>query len=85
MDSGTNCPKCDGHGLLSLYIECPLCEGVGFIEEEVEAMVKCNKCKDKGFTEYHDIDGMTIYRWQKPKRKRCDCVTGRNLGGYFES
>ena len=33
----------------------------------------CNKCKDKGYTEYHKLDGMTIYSWQKPLKRKCDC------------
>lgn len=34
---------------------------------------KCLKCKDTGVIEYHEIDGMTIYRWQKPLKRPCDC------------
>ncbi|CAL9978348.1 hypothetical protein VPHD148_0212 [Vibrio phage D148] len=54
-------------------------------KEVMSEKEECRNCKGKGFTEYHDLDGMTIYRWQKPKRCRCDCVVGKSLGGYFES
>jgi len=34
---------------------------------------KCQKCKDKGYIEYYSIDINTIYRWQKPKTRKCKC------------
>lgn len=32
---------------------------------------KCKYCKDKGYTEYFPLDGMTIYHWMKPKKANC--------------
>lgn len=38
---------------------------------------KCKHCKDKGYYEGHKIDGMTIYRWQKPEKFPCKhCTKG---------
>jgi hypothetical protein len=38
---------------------------------------KCSVCKDTGIMEYFEIDGTTIYRWQKPLKKPCTyCDTG---------
>ncbi len=34
---------------------------------------KCSRCKDKGYIEYYEIDGQTIYSWQKPKKQKCGC------------
>lgn len=31
----------------------------------------CSVCKDTGIMRYHDIDGMTIYRWMPYKTKPC--------------
>ncbi len=32
---------------------------------------KCTMCDGSGWIEYYEIDGMTIYSWQKPKRRKC--------------
>lgn len=42
-------------------------------------MSDCKKCKGKGYTEYHDIDGCTIYRWMPYKKRACDCPQGRSI------
>lgn len=41
----------------------------------------CRECKDKGYTEYFDLTGYTIYRWEKPKTKRCTCEAGIRYEG----
>lgn len=33
----------------------------------------CTKCNGTGVIQWFDCDGMTIYSWQKPKTKKCDC------------
>jgi len=39
---------------------------------------KCSVCKDTGIMEYFELDGMTIYRWQKPLKKPCRyCEEGK--------
>lgn len=42
---------------------------------------KCINCKDKGYTEYFDLTGYTIYRWEKPKTERCTCEAGVRYEG----
>lgn len=31
----------------------------------------CNHCKDTGVEYYFELDGMTIYSWQKPLQRKC--------------
>lgn len=33
----------------------------------------CRECAGTGIIQWFDCDGMTIYHWQKPKTKQCDC------------
>lgn len=38
---------------------------------------ECSRCKDKGYYEGYKLDGMTIYRWQKPEKLPCNyCEKG---------
>lgn len=39
----------------------------------MEIKPKCVKCNDMGYIEYHDLDGTTIYKWQKLKKRKCEC------------
>lgn len=39
--------------------------------KQSDKQFKCSVCKDTGIMRYHDIDGMTIYRWMPYKTKPC--------------
>lgn len=38
---------------------------------------KCTKCKDTGFIQYYPIDDLPIYKWQKPKTRKCVCLKNK--------
>ncbi len=45
-------------------------------DTEKDPKIKCNRCKDTGIIEYFPLTGCTLYRWEKPKQRKCVCQRG---------
>ena len=52
-------------------LHCPQRKYKRALKMTQETKPTCSYCKDTGIMEYFELDGMTIYRWQKPLKKPC--------------